>query len=40
MNTKTRLVRNLLIVAVVAAALAAMHHFDALGLLRALHGQA
>ena len=38
--TKTRLLRTLVIVALIAAATAALYQFDLLGALRRLHGMA
>jgi hypothetical protein len=38
--TKSRLVRTLVVVALIAAAGVALNQFDLLGLLRRLHGQA
>jgi hypothetical protein len=37
---KTRLLRTLVIVALIAAAIVALHRFDLLGALRRLHGMA
>jgi hypothetical protein len=38
--TKSRVLRTLAVVALVAAAIVALNQFDLLGLLRRLHGQA